>query len=132
MTLVDTSAWVEYLRATGSPVNRALRRLVESGSGLHTIEPVVLEVLAGGHDEAHARQLRRLLWRCEFLPAVGLDDHEAAAAIYRRCRQAGATIRSTTDCLIAAVAIRGDVPVLAADRDFPRIAAHTALRLADH
>jgi hypothetical protein len=34
------------------------------------------------------------------------------------------------DCLIAAVAIRHDVPVLAKDRDFEALAAHTPLRLA--
>jgi predicted nucleic acid-binding protein len=131
MTLVDTSAWVEYLRATGSATHLAVRSLVAEERTVHTTEPVVLEVLAGGRDEDHARQLRRLLWRCDFLPPVRLDDHEEAARVYRRCRRAGATIRSTTDCLIAAVAIRAGVPVLAVDRDFARIAQHSDLVLAN-
>jgi predicted nucleic acid-binding protein len=129
MTLVDTSAWVEYLRATGSEVHRRLRHLIDVGAELHTSEVVVMEVLAGGRDEAHVADLRRLLGRCEFVPAEGLGDYEHAALLYRRCRRAGATVRALTDCLIAAVAIRSGLDILHADRDFEALARHTELRL---
>jgi predicted nucleic acid-binding protein len=86
-------------------------------------------VLAGARDEAHADRLRQLLARCEFVPTEGLDDYERAAAIYRRCRRAGDTIRALTDCLIAGVAIRAGVDLLHADRDFEALARHTELRL---
>lgn len=59
----------------------------------------------------------------------GLESYERAAAIHRRCRVRGETVRNMTDCLIAAVAIREDVPILALDRDFEVIARHTPLRL---
>jgi len=38
-------------------------------------------------------------------------------------------VRRLIDCLIAAVAIRADVPVLHADTDFDVLARRTALRL---
>ncbi len=38
------------------------------------------------------------------------------------------TIRSSTDCLIAAIAIRNGVPVWHRDRDYDVIAKFTALR----
>lgn len=129
MTLVDTSAWVEYLRATGSEVHRLLGRLVETDATLHTTDVIVMEVLAGARDEAHAARLRRLMGRCEFAPVEGLGDYEQAALLYRRCRHEGETIRALTDCLIAAVAIRSDLDVLHADRDFVALARHTELRL---
>ncbi len=129
MTLVDTSAWVEYFRATGSKTHSHVRQLLESDRPLHTSDVVVMEVLAGGRDEAHVAQLRSLLSRCEFIATDGLGDYEQAAAIYRRCRWAGETVRALTDCLIAAVAIRSDVDVLQADRDFDAIARHTKLEL---
>ena len=53
-----------------------------------------------------------------------------AAFLYRLCRVNGTTIRSMVDCLVAAVGIRHDVPVLAKDRDFEALASHTPLRLA--
>ena len=129
MTLVDTSAWVEYLRATGSDAHRHVRHLVESDSPLHTTDVVVMEVLAGGRDERHAARLRRLLSRCDFVATQGLGDFEQAAAFYRRCRRAGETVRALTDCLIAAVAVRAGLDVLQADRDFDVIARHTDLEL---
>ena len=50
MTLVDTSAWVEYLRATGSPVHLVIRDLIEHEASLQTTEVVVMEVFAGARD----------------------------------------------------------------------------------
>jgi predicted nucleic acid-binding protein len=130
VTLVDTSAWIEYLRATGSNVHRHVRHLLESEQSLHTTEVVVMEVLAGGRDEAHVVRLRRLLLRCEFLAVEGLDDFEHAATLFRRCRRAGATVRAINDCLIAAVAIRRGVDLLHTDRDFDVIARYSGLRLS--
>lgn len=129
MTLVDTSAWVEYFRATGSKTHKQVRLLIESERPLHTTEVVVMEVLAGGRDESHAARLRSLLSRCEFVATDGLADYEQAAAIYRRCRRAGETVRSLTDCLIATVAIRSELDLIHADRDFAAIARHTDLEL---
>jgi len=127
--LVDTSAWVEYLRATGSLVHKEVRRLIESEADLATTDPVVMEVLAGARDEDHVKDLRRLLIRFRHLPVEGLTDYEDAATVYRSCRAAGSTPRSLVDCLIAAVAIRENVRILHQDRDYDTIAAHTQLRL---
>lgn len=129
MTLVDTSAWIEYLRATGSTTHHQVRQLLIEGSPIHTTDAVVMEVLAGARDEAHAAQLRQLLLRCDFIAINGLGDFEEAAALYRRCRRAGSTVRALTDCLIAAVAVRAGVAVLQADRDFDAFARHTPLQL---
>ncbi|MDQ3757226.1 MAG: PIN domain nuclease [Actinomycetota bacterium] len=127
MTLVDTSAWIEYLRATQSPTHHALRGLIEGGAELATTEVVVMEVLAGGRDADHVRRLRGLLGRCRLVPLEGLADYEEAAGLYRRCRRAGATVRALADCLVAAVALRAGLPVLHADRDFDVLAEHTGL-----
>ncbi len=128
MTLVDTSAWVEYFRATGGPVHRSVRRLLDEDATVHTTDVVVMEILAGARDEEHLYQLRRLLARCDYVAVEGLTDYESAAALYRACRRAGETVRAVTDCLIAAVALRADVTVLHADRDFEILARHAGLQ----
>jgi predicted nucleic acid-binding protein len=118
VTLVDTSAWVEFLRGTGSDTHRAVRRLLEQGASIYTTDVVVMEVLAGARDEGHEHRLRRLLARCDYVPVAGLASYEAAAVLYRTCRRKGETVRAMTDCLIGAVALRVGVPVLHNDCDF--------------
>lgn len=125
MILADTSAWVEYLRGTGSDAHVALRDLVRSGEVL-TSEPVVMEVLSGARSERHLGQLRSLLGLAQLVPCVG-DDYVDAAFLYRLCRANGVTVRSHLDCLIAAIAIRRDVAVLHADRDLDALGHWTPL-----
>jgi predicted nucleic acid-binding protein len=127
--LVDTSAWIEFQRATGSPVDRRLTEALESDESLATTGIVTLELLAGARDETHERQLRRLLARCRFLPLQEPSDHEAAAALYRTCRRSGTTIRRLPDCLIAMVAMRNEADLLHRDSDFDAIARHVALSI---
>ena len=126
MILADTSAWIEFLRDTGSPVCDLVDELL--GGDLTTCEVVRMEVLAGARDEAHLRGLQQLLARATLLP-IYRTDYDDAAALYRRCRRQGATIRSTLDCLTAAVAIRQGIPVLHSDRDFDALARHTELEV---
>jgi hypothetical protein len=126
--LADTSAWIEFLRGTGSDVNTRLRALLETDE-LATTDVVLMELLAGAADDRHRDRLRSLLGRCEFVPTDGPGDYEDAADLYRACRAAGDTVRALTDCLIASVAIRTRIGVLHADRDFDVIARHTPLQL---
>ena len=129
MILADTSAWVEFLRGTGSQVNVRLRTGLERDE-LATTDVVLMEVLAGARDERHRESLRALLRRADFVPAEGPHDYEDAAEIYRICRHRGVTVRALTDCLIAVVALRAGLPVLHSDSDFTTIAHHTNLALA--
>jgi len=124
--LVDTSAWVEFLRDTGSPVSRRVDAVLDAD--IATSEPVRMEVLAGARDDRHLSDLRRLLARASLVP-VRATDYEEAASLFRVCRRQGETVRKLIDCLIAAIAIRVDIPVLHADADFEVLARHTPLRL---
>ena len=126
MILIDSSAWIEFLRDTGSPAcDRVDGLLAEEFA---TCGPIRMEVLAGARDEAHLRGLEGLLARAATIDTVPAD-FDAAATWYRRCRRGGDTVRRMVDCLIAAHAIRNDLPLLHADRDFDALARHTPLRL---
>ena len=126
MILVDTSAWIEFLRDTGSPVCVAVDRLLDAD--LATCDAVSMEILAGARDERHLLQLRGLLARATLLPTTPAD-YETAASMYRACRVQGETVRKLIDCLIAAVAVRHEAELLHADTDFVTLARHTELRL---
>jgi hypothetical protein len=126
LTLIDTSAWIEFLRDTGSPVCHRVDALLAGQTA--TCDAIRMEVLSGARDEEHLHRLRRLLARATVLP-TGPGDYDHAASIYRLCRRRGKTVRKLLDCLIAAVAIRDDVAILHRDADFDVIARHTELRM---
>jgi predicted nucleic acid-binding protein len=129
LIVVDTSAWVELLRATASRVDRTLTRLLEEERDLAVTEAVVLEVLAGAATPRRGEELRSMLLRFPVLELGGLAGFEQAAELFRVCRRAGEPLRSLVDCLIAAPTIAADATLLAADRDFEKLARHTPLRL---
>lgn len=126
MILVDTSAWIEFLRGTGSPVCERVDALL--AVEIAVCEPVRMEVLAGARDEQHLRSLERLLARAVALHTTPAD-YDDAAALFRLCWRRGETVRKLVDCLIASVAMRGGVAVLHNDRDFDTIARHTQLEV---
>ena len=126
MILIDTSAWVEFLRDTGSVVCNRVDSILDGD--IATCHPVRMEVLAGARDEHHLHDLRRLLPRAALIQTEP-SDYEDAAAIYRGCRRQGETVRKLIDCLIGATAIRASVSVLQSDSDFEVLARHTALTL---
>lgn len=129
MILVDTSAWVEYDRATGSAAHVRLRDLVGEGGEIAVTQPVIMEVVAGARSDRQERQLRRLLNRFSLLPFDAISDFDSAARIYWRCRQQGVTPRGMIDCMIAAVAFRNGASILAHDADLSRVAIVLGLKL---
>ena len=126
MIVVDTSAWVEFLRDTGSDVCTRVDELLDGD--IATCDAIRMEVLAGARDEGHLNDLRRLLARASIVETMP-GDYEDAAALYRTCRGGGETVRKLIDCLIGAVAIRADLPVLHSDADFDVLARRTPLRV---
>ena len=125
MILIDTSAWIEFLRDTGSPVCLLVDELLSEE--IAVCDAVRMEVLAGARDEFHLMDLRRLLARAVMLP-TDPTDYENAAALYRRCRRQGETVRKLIDCLIASVAINAGALVLHKDADFDVLARHAGLQ----
>jgi predicted nucleic acid-binding protein len=129
MIMVDTSAWTEYLRGTGSGTHFRLRELLAADAVLATTDVVHMELLAGARDENDDVRLRRMLAALEHVSVLPLD-WETAARLHRVCHRQGETVWSLTDCLVAAVAIRVQARVLAHDRDFVTLARLTDLELA--
>ncbi len=126
--LVDTSVWVDYLRGAETQARVNLRRqLTNEDPGVFMAEPIAMELLAGPTSERVAADITRLV---NGLPTIPLDprlDFRSAASIFRACRRSGQTVRSLTDCVIAAVAIRSEVTLVHKDADFEVIAQVTPL-----
>ncbi|MEB3071524.1 type II toxin-antitoxin system VapC family toxin [[Mycobacterium] vasticus] len=128
MILVDTSAWIEYFRATGSIAALEVRRLLsDEPDQVLTCEPVAMEILAGATTDTRYGRLERLVNGLESLEVEPARDFRSAADIYRAARRSGRTIGSINDCLIAAIALRRRVPVAHRDADFDVISEITGL-----
>jgi predicted nucleic acid-binding protein len=127
MILVDTSAWIEYFRATGSTAAIEVRRLLSDGTGqIAMCEPIATEILCGASSQTYTT-LERL---ANGLPSLAVDnavDFRTAADICRAARRAGKSVRGINDCLIAAVAIRHDARIIHCDKDFVVITQITSL-----
>lgn len=129
LIVVDSSAWIEFLRATGSETHHRLRELIDSGADLAVTEVVVMELLGGVSGSRAA--LRSRLLSYPVLPLQGFQDYEEAALIYRRCRRAGDMLsRGYSDCLIAIPTIREGAQIFHRNGDFEVIARHSDLQLA--
>jgi predicted nucleic acid-binding protein len=123
--LVDTSAWIEVFR---KPARLDVARLGDLDE-IVTCLPVIQEVLQGFTDESAYGTAREAMWSFPIVesplePAV----FQEAVSLYRAARRAGFTVRSGVDCLIAACALRHQLTVVHADRDFDRIARVAPLR----
>jgi predicted nucleic acid-binding protein len=128
--IVDSSAWIEYFRRTGSHADAEVTRMVELESPTAGVtEPVIMELLAGARDTGNFRRIERLT---RAMPLVQVDpacDFTEAGALYKALRDEGITIRSRVDCLIAAIAWRRNATVVHADRDFDAIASRYPVRV---
>lgn len=129
MILADTSAWVEYDRATGSLVDQRLSQLIADGGPVAVTEPVVMEVLVGARSNRRELDLHRLLLRFDLLRFDPAADFDGAVRIYRRCQAAEVTPRGLVDCMISAVAWRRDATLLAQDADLDRVARVIGIEL---
>jgi hypothetical protein len=121
--LVDSSVWIDFLRGGTAPETLFLKDSLERGDPVWLVPPILQEVLQGADSLPRFNKWDQALGE---LPMVeGRDQRNVAreaALLYAKCRWAAFTPRSANDCLIAAYAIRFELPLLHRDRDFERIA----------
>jgi predicted nucleic acid-binding protein len=119
--LVDTSAWVDFLNGFPSPAADALAGVLGGDDDVCTCGLVVAEVFQGLHRDPGRESIRRSFEDMTFLEPPGIHLYLRAAAVYRRLRDRGKTVRSTIDCIIAAIAEDAGCDLLARDRDMDAI-----------
>jgi predicted nucleic acid-binding protein len=123
MILVDTSVWIELIAG-----RKGVSATEEHLSNFVTCGPVVQEILQGLRPGLASEAFREAFLAIPVLSdPIPLTLYLEAAEIYRQGRRKGLTIRSSVDCLIAAIAIRNAVPVWHRDRDFEALARFTSL-----
>ena len=127
--LVDTSVWIDFFKQNETEESRYLASEIDRGGDIVICGVVLTEILMGFRSEKDAREIAETLLAfpvCQDLDRAGYGQ---AAALYRKCRANGYTIRSTVDCLIAQICIRDNLSLLTRDRDFEIIAKNSDLSI---
>lgn len=125
MYLVDTSVWVEVFR---KPPGLNLRAIIPVRQ-IATCLPVLQELLQGIDDNRLFLAARDAMNSFPVVESpLSSEVFLEAVQLYRLARRAGLTVRSSTDCLIAACALRNNLTVVHRDRDFEALAGVSTLR----
>ena len=104
--------WVAALR---NP-NSWIRQQIEADRPVAYSEPILMEVLSGTRSEREVRATQAFLARGPLVRFDAVSDFEGAAAIYAEARRRGFTPNSHVDCMIIAVAVRNELPLITLDR----------------
>lgn len=122
MLLIDSSVWIDWLRGSDTDAVRFVQAR-EAQEELALTEMIYLEVLQGVSSDRQFAVTQKILSAQTILSPLGeLETFEAAAQLYRRARRQGSTIRKSTDCLIAALALEHGAVLVHNDRDFLSLA----------
>ena len=122
MLLVDSSVWIDWLRGTATGAVRFVQAS-EAFEEIALTQMVYLEVLQGVSSDRQYSECQRVLGSQTMLqPLNALETFEAAAQLYRKARKKGLTVRKSTDCLIAAIALEQGAMLVHNDRDFLALA----------
>jgi len=117
MVLIDTGVWIDFLAGRKTAEAGVLSSLLEREESLAYTGAILQELMQGCSRTADADAIEKHFSAfVEIFPQR--STYRLAAEIYRNCRSRGFTIRSSTDCLIAACAIEYNCPVHHRDRDF--------------
>ena len=127
MSLVDASVWIEFFGGRATPEAGELERLLDDGEVIYTCGVILTEVLQGIRDDADYRAIRTRFDNLIFLPMRRRTSGGGRYVPF--ASPPGRTVRKPIDCMIAAVAIENDLPLLHRDRDFDPIEKHCGLKV---
>lgn len=128
MILVDTSAWIDYVKGVSAP-HTDLLEFELSRNRIITGDLIIAEFLQGFRDEREYFQAKQIMDSLEYRDLVGKHIAESAAQNYRILKKNGITIRKTIDVLIATFCIENDIELIHNDRDFDGIEEKLGLRI---
>ena len=128
MILVDSSVWIAYLRGHRTPATAKLEEAVIR-EPLLVGDLILLEILQGARDDAHAARIERGLRQYAIVPLLDADLVPRAARNYRKLRELGITVRKTADIIIGTFCIERRHALLHDDRDFVPMEEHLGLKV---
>ena len=117
MFVVDSSVWIDYFNGKPSPETNLLD--ISLGKDPNTVGDIMLaEVLQGFRSGRDYSIAKNLMLSLDLVHMLNTSIALQSAENYRKLRRKGATVRKTTDCIIATWCIEHGLPLLHCDKDF--------------
>lgn len=133
MILVDSSVWIDFFnRAPSSPRQQLVRWLEAGDVSIGTADLVVFEVLRGFRNDKARRVAESLLLDLPVMDIGGAANALSAAALYRRLRAQGRTVRGPIDVLLASYCMTHGHTLLHRDADFESLKTQGGLDTWPH
>ena len=127
--IFDTSVWISYSKGVDNPQTLKLDNYLKSfPNQIYSTPTILQEFLMGLRQESDFVKYKFQLQSLNSFKSDWEKTSIAAAKLYFELRKKGVTIRKSTDCLIAQVAIENDVLLVHLDSDFELIANNSSLR----
>jgi predicted nucleic acid-binding protein len=128
LIVVDTSVWVNFLRAVDTVAVGTLRGVIASDPGEVLVgDLILLEVLQGARDDAHAARIERAMRSFSIVEMLNQQTAVLAARNFRLLRSRGITLRGTIDLIIGTYCLHHGHALLCSDRDFDPLVRHLGL-----
>ena len=126
MVIIDTSAWIEYLK-DGIPrvVKKVDQCLEQDMVGIGDL--VYCEIMQGIRSPRERNQVSSLLLALPQFNMVGFGIAQKSAANYRLLRSKGITVRKTIDVLIGTFCAKHGFQLVHHDSDFDLMSKHIGL-----
>jgi predicted nucleic acid-binding protein len=128
MILVDTTVWVDFFTGNQSLHVELLEKTLDQNGDICICGVILAEILQGIRNQKQYLKTKMVLDCLLFLP-MNYSTFVKSADIYRQLRKKGITIRKPIDCMIAAVSLEHEIPLLHNDRDFDAIETHLDLKV---
>ncbi len=125
--LVDTSAWIEALRPSGSKEIKEKVDVLLGEDCVATSGIIKLELLSGTRTEKEYHELSEDLESLHYIP-TSEDVWRYSYRLSRDIKKAGLSIPAT-DLLIASVAITAGCEIMHLDKHFTFLAKHSPLQV---
>lgn len=127
----DSSVWIDFFNGKKDTRTDLLDSLLESYDvvDIHMCPVIFQEVLQGIKRNEDHRQIRDLLFTCQFLYLDPYFVAEGASDLFRSLRTKGITIRKPNDCQIAIYTIHFKLDLVHSDKDFDKIANHSGFKV---
>ena len=120
---MDSSVWIGYLGGERTEVTERFAGMLDRGYPVGLTGVILQGVVQGISSEREFEQASDYLGSQTFYhPQDSVESYKEATRICCDCRRAGITIRYSTGCLVARVAIEHGLILLHDDRDFEAMA----------
>jgi predicted nucleic acid-binding protein len=127
--IFDTSVWINFSKGIENPQTLKLEDYLTNYPKQVYITPTIIqEFLMGLRFETDFVKYQFQFYYLNSFKSDWENISIAAAKLYFDLREKGITVRKSTDCLIAQIAIKNDVLLVHLDSDFELIANNSSLR----